>query len=396
MEKAFSVLQGLPESPAKVLVAPTAFKGTLSAPLAAERLAVVLAEQGYVSRPLPLTDGGDDTLACLMAAQPGWFYAYFDVTGPVFGMQVRAAVLISETRETAVIEAAQAHGLARLPLSPDGLPQLAPMTATAYGVGELISNVVREYPDLKTLTITLGGSASTDGGLGALAALGWQFLRGDNVIDSSALTPEVFLEITDIQPPAVYWAGPAVHLVSDVVNPLLGPQGTARVFAPQKGADDYKQSLLEQGLAHFADLLEASAERGRKHHTGSGAAGGLAFGLMCALPEVTLGSGFEWYAEAVGLETALQGADWVISGEGRLDTQSFSGKTLGALIQRMSLLPNPQLLLLCGQVRLSESEWPGGKKPNWVHVFGLDQFEAQPGEAMHRPVDVLCRMLKRS
>jgi glycerate kinase len=367
----------LPENKRRILIAPASFKGTLSAMGAVEVLRDLLAAHLPAETVLdvcPVADGGDDTLEVLQQSDPGFRTECADVTGPVSGQRVTARYLVHPGKKLAVLESAQSHGYKLLPGG-----QLAPMTATSYGVGELLRTIPAHAESrgepLEAIVISVGGSASTDGGLGALQALGVCFrdIAGDVITEPIA--GGSLARIHRIEWMAD-WSFPGrILIATDVVNPLLGPQGTATVFAPQKGATPEQCAELEVGLQHASTLMTAFCGRSNAALPGAGAAGGLAWGLR-HLPRSELISGSQWVAGQLDLERRIAQADLVITGEGRLDATSLSGKATGQVLAWAAGKP---VLVLCGQAeeRLAF--------PQNIHVMPLVRAGEDAGEAMANP-----------
>lgn len=269
--------------------------------------------------PAPLADGGDGTVEALHMAVGGQLEKLV-VTGPL-DQPVEATWLRLD--ELAVIELASASGLALVP--PD---RLEPLAAHTIGTGQLIASCLAS--GMGQMVVAAGGSASTDGGTGALRALGAKFLdaQGNELPPGGgALVGLCACDLDALE----RRAGKARILVAtDVNNPLLGKRGAARVYAPQKGASAEQVELLELALTRLADVLEHQTGCRARRKPGSGAAGGTAFGLVCALGAEII-PGFQWLSDLTGLESKVASADLVITGEGRLDEQSLSGKVTGEL-----------------------------------------------------------------
>jgi glycerate 2-kinase len=299
----------------RVVIAPDSFKGTIGAAEAAAALAAGwrAARPGDDVRCLPLADGGEGTLAVLAAAEPAARWHQARVSGP--GRDQVTARWLELPGGVHVIEMASAAGL---PL----LPRLDPLHAHTFGVGQLIGAALDA--GARRVEIALGGSASTDGGTGALAALGARFRDAAGAgleRGGAALARLAAADLTGLRPPP---AGGAACL-SDVRAPLLGPDGAAVVFGPQKGADPAQVSQLEAGLARLAAVLG-----GDPAAPGAGAAGGTGYGLAAAWGAALLPGSAE-IARIAGLEAALAGAGLVITGEGRYDATSGTGKVVGAV-----------------------------------------------------------------
>jgi glycerate kinase len=298
----------------RVLIAPDKFKGSLSAPEVAARVArgLAAAVPGVLTDQVPVADGGDGTVDAAVAA--GYRRVELQVSGPT-GEPVTAAFAISG--DVAVVEAAQACGLSRLPGG-----RLQPLTATSYGVGQLIAAAAGA--GARHIVLGLGGSASTDGGAGLIAALGGRPLSsgGEPIAPGgAALTGLRELDLTGLRD----LSGVHVLLASDVDNPLLGPDGAAATYGPQKGASPADTAILEDGLARWADLAEAALGEGYRDLPGAGAAGGLGFAAMAFL-RARMRPGIEVVLELVSFAGRAAKADLVITGEGSLDAQTLRGK----------------------------------------------------------------------
>lgn len=311
----------------RVVIAPDSFKGTLTSVEVAERIA-----EGWRSeRPAdelvlkPMADGGEGTLDAFAGAVPGARRMPVRVTGPDGRLVDTSWLLLPSSdaapRGTALVELACTSGLTLL-------DRLRPFAADTFGFGEAIAAALDHGVD--RLLLALGGSASTDAGLGVLVALGARVLdvdgqpigRGNDGLHALATVDAHGIRAL---PPG------GVTVLADVTSPLLGPGGAAAVFGPQKGADSPKAvARLEAGLARAADVLPIDPAT-----PGSGAAGGTAFGLLAwgalAGGAVTLEPGSVAVAEAVELAAAIAAAGLVVTGEGRFDTQSSRGKVVGAV-----------------------------------------------------------------
>ena len=298
----------------RVLVAPDKFKGSLPAAEVAARLAAGLSRAGVGADvvSLPVADGGDGTVDAAVSA--GYRRVAMGVRGPV-GRPVTASFALADG--TAVIEAAQACGLSLL--APDSL---APLTATSKGVGELILAATRM--GAKRVMLGLGGVATTDGGAGLVQALGARFTDAAGLElppGGAALARPATLHLERLRD----LSGVEFLVASDVDNPLLGPSGAARVYAPQKGASPEDVRLLEAGLERWADIAEEAAGRTARDAPGAGAAGGLGFAALLFLG-ARMRPGIELLLEMLSFRQRLDGARLVITGEGSLDAQSLHGK----------------------------------------------------------------------
>ena len=299
----------------RIVAAPDSFKGSISAAGAAHALAAgwhrVRPDDEVIE--LPLADGGEGTLAVLAAAAPGCRWHELRVTGP--GTAQVLAAWLEMAGNVAVVELAAAAGLTLL-------SQLSPLTAHSYGVGELIRNALGSGAG--RVLVALGGSACTDGGTGALAALGARFLDAwgaELPRGGGALSRLAAVDLTQL----VLSPDGGVSCLTDVRAPLLGPGGAAALFGPQKGASPADIAVLETGLARLASLLG-----GDPAAPGAGAAGGCGYGLAAGFGAQLLPGAAE-LALVAGLPDALTGADLVITGEGQYDATSEAGKVVGAV-----------------------------------------------------------------
>ena len=300
----------------KIVVAPDKFKGSLPATQVAAAIAVGLHAglPGVEVVTIPVADGGEGTVDAAVAA--GFERVPVTAAGPA-GDPVRTSY--ARRGEVAVVELAGVCGLARLP---GGRP--APLTASSFGAGEVLRAVLEA--GARRIVLGVGGSASTDGGAGLLQALGARVLdtSGEPVRPGgAALRDVVTLDLTRLHR-ALYPAD--IILAADVDNPLTGPDGAAEVYGPQKGASPGEVALLDEGLRRWAAVVAAAVGRDWSRAPGAGAAGGVGFGALAVLG-ATRRPGIELVLDLTGFETALDGADLVITGEGSLDAQSLAGKT---------------------------------------------------------------------
>lgn len=267
---------------------------------------------------LPIADGGDGTIDAFYRAIGGLIHRV-SVEGPD-GATVVAPWL--EFGELAIVELAAASGLSLLQ------GRLQPVHAHTKGTGQVIRACVES--GLKNIVVCVGGSASTDGGAGLLTALGAKFWKRNGesiVLGASELSLIAGCNLRD----AVDMVkAQSLAVAVDVSNPLLGNQGAAAIYGPQKGADAELVKELDHALQHYADALEMATSRQLRNMPGTGAAGGTAFGVACGLGAEIV-SGFDWMSTLIGLEDRVTEADIVITGEGQLDDQSFYGKAIGRL-----------------------------------------------------------------
>lgn len=334
----------------RVLICPNAFKGSLSAGLAAQAIATGL-RRGYANRPLelvclPLADGGDGTMETLVAATGGQTHAH-RVRGP-FGESRLAhwGQLGGGQGDVAIIEMAEAAGL-RL-LSPG---QADPRITTTYGVGELMLEAANR--GCRVLVLGIGGSATNDGGAGMAQALGARLLdaQGQELPQGgAALRQLASIDLSGWRlPPHVQ-----VTVACDVDNPLCGPTGASAIYGPQKGADALTVLELDGALSHYADVLEAHTNLQVRDVLGAGAAGGLGAGLM-AFCGATLMPGTDMALEITGFEDNLAACDLVITGEGRLDAQTARGKVIAG-VAKQARARNIPVVALAGSVEAGAEE----------------------------------------
>ncbi len=310
----------------RVLVAPNAFKGSLSCVDAARAMARGVRAVYRDARidSIPVADGGDGLIDALREALGGEL-ASASARGPL-GDARRASYLWIPAEKTAVIEMARASGLALVPPAKRRV-----MLSTTRGTGDLMRDAVRR--GARTLIIGMGGSASNDGGAGMARALGARLLdcEGRELPDGAAGLPR--LCSVDARTVRTLLSGVRVIALSDVTNPLLGPEGSARVFGPQKGATPAQVKALDAALAVWARALYRDLGARVSSVPGSGAAGGLGAGLL-AFAKAEIVPGAEWIIEKTGAAKALKSADLVVTGEGRLDRTSLFGKAPVALARR--------------------------------------------------------------
>ncbi len=299
----------------RILIAPDKFKSSLGAREVAENIAVglrsVLPDAEIAL--LPMADGGEGTVAAICSAANGQWHEC-DVHD-AYGRPVTARFATVDEGATAVLEASEAIGLWRIPAA-----KRDPMRASSFGAGELLLHAVQS--GARKVIIGVGGSATNDGGFGLARALGFRFLDQN---DAELLGPvSDLLTLARIErPPLRNW--PEIIAAVDVRNPLLGADGATRVFGSQKGASPKELDVLENALTHLADVVMKDAEFDRREVAGTGAAGGLGFGLLNFV-SATLRPGFDIVSDYVGLEDAVRSADIIIAGEGRLDAQTSAGK----------------------------------------------------------------------
>lgn len=299
----------------KVVFAPDKFAGTLTAAEAAGAMVRgwrrVRSDDQMVQR--PMADGGEGTVAVVETSRPDAVRQWAEVAD-ARGIAVEASWLLLPDG-TALVEAAAACGLSRL-----AEKDRDPLRLTSYGVGQLLR--AAEAAGASSIVVGLGGSATVDGGAGAATALGHRLLRedGNGVKVGGAWLRDV--HVIRQGPPL----RPEVVVAVDVTNPLLGADGAAPVFGPQKGASPEDVRVLSAGLERFADVVERDLPGGPwRDLPGAGAAGGLGFALA-AFADARIAAGSQTIADLVGFAEAVEDADLVVTGEGSLDAQTGAGK----------------------------------------------------------------------
>ncbi|MFK8850210.1 glycerate kinase [Streptomyces sp. Ac-502] len=328
----------------RVLVAADKFKGSLTATEVARHVTAGLrrAVPGLTVESVPVADGGDGTVAAALAA--GFARHQARVTGPT-GEPVTATFALREDG-TAVVEMAEASGLQHLPKG-----RFAPLTATTYGTGELLRAALDA--GATTLVLGVGGSATTDGGAGMLAALGARFLDAAGAPLAPGGGPLRDLATADLSGLDPRLARTEVVLASDVDNPLTGPKGAPAVYGPQKGASEQDVAALDAALAHYAKVLEtAVGPRAAEHAAapGAGAAGGIGYGALVGLG-AAFRPGIDVMLEVLGFGPALGRATFVVTGEGSLDAQTLHGKA-PAGVAAAARAAGLEVAAVCGRLAL--------------------------------------------
>ena len=298
----------------RLLIAPDKFKGSLTAPGAAEAIArgitAACPDAELVS--MPIADGGEGTAEAICAALGGRWIA---VPGSDPLRRPIAARYAWLENDVAVIDMSEASGLGRLSIA-----ERDPLHASTFGTGQLIADAIRR--GARKILVGLGGSATNDGGLGLAEALGFEFLdRNSKQLDA---IPANLANLVRIKAPGAPLRAVIIGLC-DVQNPLAGERGASRTYGPQKGADPQMVAVLDHRLAHLADIVARDLRCDFRAAPGAGAAGGLGFGLL-SFCGATLRPGFETLAEILQLERTIAASDFVITGEGRIDAQTLEGK----------------------------------------------------------------------
>ena len=322
----------------KILIAPDKFKGALNAREAAENIAKGLRDALPDAKIeiVPMADGGEGTAEAICNARGG-SWVRCKAHDPL-GREIDAHYAWVADEKVAVMEMSEAAGMRRLSEN-----ERDPIRATTFGVGEMILDAVSR--GASEIIIGLGGSATNDGGFGMARALGFRFFSDADELTEGVSELEKLTEITlpeeivgalaaasarpkgrRLTQPPLQHVLPKIIAAVDVKNPLLGKNGAARVFGPQKGATKDELEVLERSLTRLADVVAKEFGFDYRDEPGAGAAGGLGFGLK-SFCGAKIRPGFDVVAEAVGLEAKIEDADIVITGEGSLDRQTLEGKT---------------------------------------------------------------------
>lgn len=331
----------------KFIIAPDKFKGSLSGfefcDAVEEGISNVNSDLEIIK--MPLADGGDGTIDVVKYYLEGEKIS-IAVNNPFF-KPVEAPYLYSDKSRIAYIEMAEASGLKLL-----NEAERDCSNASTFGTGELIADALNR--GAKEIILGIGGSATNDGGMGMANALGFRFLNredqelkpiGRNLInvrkiDDSKKHPK----LNEIK----------IKVACDVSNPFYGENGAAKVYAAQKGATEFEIQSLDEGLRNFSKVVEEKYNIDLQKITGAGAAGGIGGGAFVLL-KGQLASGIELIKELADFDNVITDADWIITGEGKLDIQTLSGKTIAGVISSASKKSIP-VAALCGAVEISEKE----------------------------------------
>ena len=323
----------------KVVIAPDSFKDSLSALRVAQTIA-----QGWkevfpdVETILcPMADGGEGTIEAVLDVCNGPWREK-TVMGPL-GEKVQSKWGWLENQKIAIIEMAQASGIQLVPTS-----QRNACHSTTFGTGQLILDALDA--GVKDIILTVGGSATNDGGAGLLSALGARLLDSkQQILEAGGLALKNLskIDLTHFDPRIQQTR---FLLAADVTNPLCGPNGASHIFGPQKGATPAQVQLLDEALAHFADVSAQLLGSDKRDEAGSGAAGGLGFAAKSYL-NAEFKAGVEVVAELNQLANKISNADWVITGEGKFDRQTLNGKTVFG-VSRVAKMKNIPVIVIAG------------------------------------------------
>ncbi|MDF0528329.1 glycerate kinase [Tsukamurella sp. 8F] len=360
----------------RALVAPDKFKGSLTAAHVADALALGLATAGVQAETLPLADGGDGSVAAAVAA--GFTAIPVQVVDALGAPRESRIALCGDdavARTTAVVEVADTCGLATLPA---GVRD--PLGASSLGFGRAVAAAIDA--GATRVVLALGGSASTDAGLGLLSALGYRLLAADGeALPACGASLGSIAEV----PAGPDLTGVEFVVAGDVLNPLTGPGGTAAVYGPQKGATSEQVERLDAGMHSLVRALEPTFPRAAELAAapGAGAAGGLGFAALLLGARMT--SGAEFFLDLLGFDERAAGADLVVTGEGSVDDQTGHGKLLSVLAARATV----PVSVAAGRCTLPESDWADA---GFARVYVLSEYT--DGDTEHDP-QLTYEVLKR-
>ena len=362
----------------KIVVAPDSFKGSLTAIEVADGIEQGIKEvfpKAEVIK-IPMADGGDGTVQCLVNATGGKILRE-KVIGPL-GDEVLASYGILGDKKTAVIEMAEASGLTLVLEN-----KRNPLITTTYGTGQLIKAALDQ--GCRKMIIGIGGSATNDGGAGMVQALGVKLLDregkeigfggGELKKISKIDTRHMDRRLSDTK----------ILVASDVTNPLCGPKGASQIYGPQKGATPEMAEELDRSLAHFAEMIKKDLHKDVKDILGAGAAGGLGAGLMAFL-NAELRPGIDIVIEVVKLEEVIKNADLVITGEGKIDSQTIYGKApIG--VAKIAKKYNIPVIAIAAII---------GEDADIVHQYGIDNLikVSEPPVSLSEPKSKKIQLIK--
>jgi len=331
----------------KFVLAPDKFKGSLTGiqfcDAVEEGILSVFPEAEVLK--LPLADGGDGTIEILNYHLHGE-KTEVDVKDPFF-RPTKASYLFIKSSKTAFIEMAEASGMKLLSSDEQNC-----FSTTSYGTGELILDAIKT--GAKNIILGIGGSATNDCGIGMASALGFRFLdKDDNEVVAIGKNMTEIKKI-DVTQTIKNLSRITFNVACDVTNPLYGKDGAAHIYAAQKGATIDQINILDEGLRNMATLFKDQFEIDIQNIKGAGAAGGMGAGAKIFL-KANLISGIDLIKKLVDFDSKIQNADWIITGEGNLDHQTLSGKTIQGVIAS-SKKYNIPVAAFCGSIQLSKKE----------------------------------------
>ena len=328
----------------KFVIAPDKYKGSLTAfefcNAVEEGLNMAL-EKAEIKK-MPLADGGDGTIDVVKHYLKGDIVKV-KVNDPLF-RTIEAQYLFSKETRISYIEMAEASGLKLLKEGEKNC-----MLTTTLGTGELIADALQK--GAKEIILGIGGSATNDAGIGMASALGFRFLDANNAVLEPKGENLIHIKTIDSSGVNPLLKNLVVKVACDVTNPLYGKNGAAYIYASQKGASNEDIEALDNGLRNYSKIVQRQFGIDTQQIEGAGAAGGMGAGSMVFL-NAQLTSGIDLIKELADFDTNIKGADWVITGEGKLDDQTLSGKTISGVI-KSAKNQNVSVAALCGSVNIS-------------------------------------------
>lgn len=361
----------------KVLILFDSFKGSISASDAGKALQKGLmdAHPNWNVKYMPVADGGENTVDAIEYSLD-MSRRYVKVNDPL-GRKITASYTISQDGQTAIIEMAKASGLTLLESY-----ERNPMKTSTYGTGEMIRDAIEQ--GCRRIIVTVGGSATNDGGIGCLAALGAKITDGKG--RDAFRGAEKLSFITDIDAAPLWELTSGIDFIAacDVTNPLLGANGATNIFAPQKGADEKMCQQKEIGMANYACVCNRVLGKDLAYAQGAGAGGGIGFALLAFL-KGRFAVGFDLIAEMTGLEEIIKNSDMIITGEGKMDGQTLMGKApLGVL--RLAQKYQKKVTGICG---IKGEGWEKLLAAGFDRIISLSELCGSEKYSFENPAKIL-------
>ncbi len=374
----------------KFILAPDSFKGSLSSREVCSAMEIginrIFPDAKVTS--IPLADGGEGTLDAIISSANGKI-VNCSVKNPVEKI-INSQYGIIEDKKIAVIEMAAASGLNLIPKKLQN-----PLYTTTYGTGQLIKDALEN--GYRKFIISIGGSATTDGGAGMAQALGVDFFDKNGGIISEPMTGNLMGKCFDISTENLHSAikNSDFTIASDVNNPLLGKNGAVYVYAYQKGASKKDLPILENNMKHLYNIVKNKLNINVKDIPGSGASGGLGAGLMAFL-DAEIQSGIEIVLDIVKFDEKIKDADYIITGEGKLDVQTINGKTISGILRKNNI----PMIAIAGIV---ENEKKILSKMNLKKIFSISNSKISVEYAIKnasklvtKKMEEVCEYIKRN
>jgi len=367
----------------RIVIAPDKFKGTLTAQEVCDSVeeALLNINSSNEITKIPLADGGEGTFEILVVHSQGRI-KQTKVLDPLL-RPIHASYGLSKDGKTAFIEMATASGLQLLKET-----ERDPLYTSTAGTGQLILDAINE--GVNEVILGIGGSATNDAGIGMAHALGFRFLNKSKETLKPVGQSLSEIDSIDVANVDTRLANVTVTVLCDVDNPLYGTKGAAHVYSRQKGATDIAVQELDRGLKHFADMVKSVYDVDL-NFAGAGAAGGMGAGARFFL-NANFRKGIDYISELTGLEEKIKPADIVITGEGKVDEQTFSGKVVAHVLSLANQHKKP-VFILCGQCTLSANEL---KKHGNPQVIPLAKIPAELHIAMTEPVPLIKSRIKQA